>query len=105
MSKLKIKIPSRLIEEFCMKWNITEFALFGSVLRDDFNPDSDIDVLVTFDHIAKTTLFDLARMQKELEEIFGRHVDILSRRGVESGRNKRRRDAILNSAVVVYGAR
>jgi len=105
MPKPKIKIPSRLIEEFCKKWNITEFALFGSVLRDDFSPDSDVDVLVTFEHNAKTTLFDLARMQKELEEILGRHVDILSRRGVERGRNKRRRDAILSSAVTVYGAR
>jgi predicted nucleotidyltransferase len=72
------------------------------VLRIRFHADSDIDVLVTFDVDAKHTLFDLVHMQDELKEIFGREVDIVSRRGIESSRNYIRRDAILNSAEEIY---
>lgn len=99
-----IDIPKETIAEFCIKWKIREFALFGSVLRDDFRPDSDIDVLVTFKEDAKHTLFDLVHMEKELKEIFGREVDIVSRRGIEASRNYIRRNAILNSAEAVYAA-
>ncbi len=99
-----ISIPRTKIVQFCKKWKIRELALFGSVLRDDFRPDSDIDVLVTFSEEAKHTLFDLVHMEKELKEIFGREVDIVSRRGIESSRNYIRRDAILSSAEAVYAA-
>ena len=97
-----IDIPKEKITEFCKKWKIREFSLFGSVLREDFRPDSDIDVLVTFSQDAKITLFDLVHMENELKEIFGREVDIVSRRGIESSRNYIRRNAILNSAEAVY---
>ena len=97
-----IAIPRKKIVEFCTKWKIREFALFGSVLRDDFRPDSDIDVLVTFREDAKHTLFDIVHMEKELKEIFGREVDIVSRRGIEASRNYIRRNAILSSAEAVY---
>lgn len=99
-----IAIPRNKIVEFCRKWQIREFALFGSVLRDDFRPDSDIDVLVTFREDAKHTLFDLVHMEKELKEIFGREVDIVSRRGIEASKNYIRRNAILSSAEAVYAA-
>jgi predicted nucleotidyltransferase len=72
------------------------------VLGIEFRDDSDIDVLVTFDEDAKHTLFDLVHMQDELKEIFGREVDIISRRGIESSRNYLRRNAILNSAEAIY---
>ena len=104
MGKLRIDLPAEKIEEFCKKWKIQEFALFGSVLREDFRPDSDIDILVTFSEEAKHTLFDLVHMENELKEIFGREVDIVSRRGIESSRNYIRRNAILNSAEAVYAA-
>jgi predicted nucleotidyltransferase len=100
--KERVDIPKDRIAEFCKKWKIREFALFGSVLRDDFRPDSDIDVLVTFSEDAKHTLFDLVHMENELKEIFGREVDIVSRRGIESSRNYIRRNAILSSAEAVY---
>jgi uncharacterized protein len=104
MGKMHIEIPRGKIAEFCRKWKIREFALFGSVLRDDFRPDSDIDVLVTFDENAHHSLFDLVDMQDELKEIFGREVDLVSKRGIESSRNYIRKNVILSSAEAIYAA-
>ena len=104
MEKINIDIPKQRITEFCKKWEIREFSLFGSVLDDSFNSESDIDVLVTFRDEAKHTLFDVVRMENELIEVFGRKVDLVSRRGIESSRNYLRRNAILNSAEAVYEA-
>ena len=102
MGKIGIDIPREEIVSFCRKWDIRELALFGSVLSDDFSFDSDIDVLVTFSENSRRTLFDLVHMETELKKIFGREVDIVSRRGIESSRNYIRRNAILNSAEAVY---
>ena len=104
MNKIRIDIPEERIAEFCKKWQIQEFALFGSVLSDDFKPNSDLDVLVTFHENAKLTLFDVVRMENELIELFGREVDLVSRRGLEFSRNYLRRNAILSSAETVYAA-
>lgn len=101
---MKIKIPKAKLAEFCRGWNISEFALFGSVLSTDFRPDSDVDVLVSFSPEAHVTLFDMARMQDELEAIFGREVDLVSRRGLENSRNYLRRKHILDSAQVIHVA-
>ena len=92
------KIPLNEISVFCRKWNILEFSLFGSVLREDFSPESDIDVLVLFHPDTALRFFDLVHMQDELKEIFGREVDLVSKRGVEASRNPIRRKAILESA-------
>jgi uncharacterized protein len=83
-------------------WQITEFALFGSVLRDDFRSNSDIDILVTFSPEAHHTLFDLVHMENQLKEIFQRNVDLVSRRGIETSLNHLRRNEILSSAQVIY---
>ena len=99
-----IEIPIDKIADFCQRWKIIEFAFFGSVLRDDFPPDSDIDVLVKFAPDARWTLFNHVDMQDELEAIFGRKVDLVSKRGIERSRNYIRRKAILNSAKVIYAA-
>ena len=104
MKKLPINIPRERIAAFCMKWDIVEFSLFGSVLRDDFNYDSDIDVLVSFAESAKHTLYDLVRMENELKEIFDHEIDIVSKHAIEASRNYLRRNAILNSAEPVYAA-
>jgi hypothetical protein len=80
-------------------------AIFGSALRADFRPDSDVDVLVSFAPEAKVSLFDMVHMQDELNQIFGRDVDLISKRGVEDSRNYLRRKAILESAQVIYVAR
>ena len=63
MPKLSIQLPEDKIAEFCQRWKISEFALFGSVLRNDFRPDSDIDVLITFAPDAKRGLLALAKMK------------------------------------------
>lgn len=105
MGKRKFDIPEKEITAFCKKWDIKDFSLFGSVLTDNFTPDSDIDVLVTFGDNSHHTLFDLVRMERELRQIFGCDVDIVSRRGLSFSRNYIRRDAILNSAETVYASR
>ena len=99
-----IEIDKEHIVRFCQKWKITEFSLFGSVLRDDFRPDSDVDVLVVFDEDTHWSLFDLCRMEDELKEIFGREVDLVERECVEKSENYIRRKHILNSVEKVYVA-
>jgi len=99
-----IAIPQDRVTDFCRRWQIAELALFGSVLGDDFHPDSDVDVLISFHPEARHTLFDMVQMQEELERLFGRKVDLVSRRGIETSRNYIRRRAILESAEVVYGS-
>lgn len=88
--------------EFCKKWRIREFSFFGSVLRDDFRPDSGIDVIIDFTPETSHSLFDLVDMSDELKDIFGRDVDLLTKRSVEQSRNYIRRKAILSSIEVVY---
>ena len=92
------------ISEFCERWQIAELALFGSVLRSDFGPESDLDVLVTFSADANWGLLDHHRMKEELEMLLGREVDLLTRRAVEQSRNWLRRREILSTAQVVYAA-
>lgn len=104
MSSAHILIPYEQITAFCLRWNITEFALFGSVLRDDFQPGSDIDVLVSFAPETHWTLFDQVTMQDELQRLFRRPVDLVSKRGIERSRNPQRRNAILQSAEVIYAS-
>ncbi len=99
---VRLNVPEDRIAEFCRKWRVNELALFGSVLRDDFRPDSDVDVLVTFAPDAAPSLFDHVDMQDELAEIFGREVDLVNRKGLEQSRNPFWKKAILGSARTVY---
>jgi len=98
----KIPLDREKIGEFCQRWQITELALFGSVLRDDFRPDSDVDVLVTFDPDAQWSLFDHVDMEEELSVLVGRKVDLVSRRAIEQSANWIRRKAILETAEPYY---
>lgn len=93
------------IEAFCQRWRIEEFSFFGSILRDDFRPSSDIDVLVTFSPEADWSLFDHLNMEEELSAIFHREVDLVSRRAIERSTNWIRRRDILGSAEPYYVAR
>ena len=92
------------IARFCQKNQIRRLALFGSVLREDFRPDSDVDVLVEFGADAKYGLFALSRMEDELRHIFGREVDMVDQAAIEQSRNYIRRKEILGSLETIYAA-
>jgi uncharacterized protein len=96
-----INIPLDRIEAFCRKWKIKEFALFGSVLREDFRPDSDIDVLVSFEPDGGIAFDNRVEMLDELAEIFGRQVDLVEKDAI---RNPFRRHDILSTKEVVYAS-
>jgi predicted nucleotidyltransferase len=98
----QLPIPTGGVAGFCQKWKVTRFELFGSVVRNDFRPDSDVDVLVTLDPAARVSLWNWTEMQDELIAMFGRDVDLLSRDVVEQSTNRFRRDPILREATVIY---
>lgn len=100
----QLSVSQVAIADFCERWRVTELALFGSAIRPDFGPESDIDVLVSFDSGARPTLFDIVRMQDELGSLFDRKVDLVTRAAVEASRNYIRRKAILDSAQTIYAA-
>ena len=101
IAELPIPVDPERIAAFCERWQVLEFSVFGSVLRDDFGPDSDVDVLLSIDDKARLGLWDLAAMQEELEELFGRKVDIVEKEGL---RNPFRRKTILATRKVLYAA-
>ena len=92
------------LAELCERWKVRELALFGSALRDEYGPRSDLDFLVTFADDAEWGLLDHVQMQFDLERLLGRKVDLLSRRGLEQSHNWLLREEILNSARVVFKA-
>ncbi|HAA29362.1 MAG TPA: DNA polymerase subunit beta [Cyanobacteria bacterium UBA8553] len=99
-------ITSRLaIAQFCEHWQIREFYVFGSVLREDFRPDSDIDVMVSFEVDAPWGLLELVRMKRQLETLLGRKVDLLTKKAIEQSHNWIRRQEILDTAQLIYVSR
>ena len=100
----KLPLDREKIAAFCQRWQIIELSLFGSALRDDFGPNSDVDVLVTFSPAAKWGLFDLIQMQDELKEIFQREIDLAERKSVEQSENYIRRRHILSDLESIYVA-
>jgi uncharacterized protein len=101
MTTPRVTIAPEALARISRRWKVTELAVFGSVLRDDFRADSDVDVLVTFSPSAEWSLFDIAKMQQELEEVFGRAVDLVEERAI---RNPFRRRVILKSKQTLYAA-
>lgn len=99
---MKEQLPVKEIDKFCKKWSIKELSLFGSILRDDFDEDSDVDFLVLFSQDAVWDLFDLEDMQEELRLIVGRKVELVTKRGIENSLNKSRKETILSTAKVIY---
>jgi len=97
----RVQMPGEELKALCHKWRVRELALFGSVLREDFAPNSDVDVLVSFHPDAPWSLWDLIDMQEELEGLFGRPVDLVEQEGL---RNPWRRAEILRTREVVYAA-
>lgn len=102
--QLKIRLPEGALAAFCQQWKIKEMSLFGSVLREDFRPDSDIDVMVSFEEDAGWGLLELVRMKRELKALLGREVDLLTKKSIEQSHNWVRQQEILSTAQVVYVA-
>jgi len=104
MSSPGLEIPRENVAEFCRRWRIVELSLFGSVLREDFRADSDVDLLVTFAPDADWSLLDHVTMEEEMAALLDRKVDLVSRPAVERSENHIRRKAILESAIPCYVA-
>jgi predicted nucleotidyltransferase len=106
----QVKIYQRLsiapsdLAAFCQRWQVAELSLFGSILRDDFSENSDVDVLVTYLPAAQRGLFEKTQMREELEALLHRRVDLVSKQAIAQSRNWLRRRNILDSAQVIYAA-
>jgi len=101
----QIKVDEALLADFCRRWKVTEFALFGSVLTKRFRPKSDVDVMVTFADDARWGFFDLCQMEDELGSLYGREVRIITRAALEESRNYIIRNEILSHLEVIHAAR
>jgi predicted nucleotidyltransferase len=98
-------VPRERLGEYCRRWKIVELRVFGSALREDFRPDSDLDLLVRFAADADWSLMDHVAMEEELTGIIGRKVDLVSQRAIEQSANWIRRKAILESAEPYFASR
>lgn len=95
-----IQFDDQEVADFCRRHNVRQLGLFGSILREDFRPDSDIDMLVEFDPSARVSLFDLGGMIMELREMLGRDVDLRTPRDL----SHHFREEVLRSARTLYAA-
>lgn len=100
-----IQLPQPELDRFCQQWKIAEFYLFGSVLREDFRSDSDIDVMVSFEENAPWGLLEFVRMKRELQTLLGREVDLVTKNSIEESHNWIRRQEILDTVQRVYVTR
>ncbi|MDW8382529.1 MAG: nucleotidyltransferase family protein [Verrucomicrobiota bacterium] len=98
--KISISLPEAELKHFCRRYRVRRLSLFGSVLRDDFDPHSDVDVLVEFEPDATIGFLTLARMARELSALFGRTVDLVPRSGLKPAI----REAVLSEERVIYAA-
>lgn len=98
----RMSLSAEELSDFCQRWKITELSVFGSALREDFGGESDIDLLVSFAPDARHGLLSLARMERELEAMTGREVDMMTKRAVEKSHNWIRRRNILSSAMPIF---
>jgi uncharacterized protein len=99
-TRARIDIPLEALASLCSRYQVRELALFGSVLRDDFREDSDIDILVEYEPDAQVGLYEHFDLQRDLEQLLGRKVDLVSKRGL----NVVIRDDVLRSSQVLYAA-
>ena len=99
--KAQVELDQHALAEFCRKWGIRELSIFGSALRDDFNPESDLDFLVSFEPGTPLDIDRLLDMKEELEARLGRSVDLVEK---EALRNPWRKREILRTREVIYAA-
>jgi hypothetical protein len=100
-----ITISAESLKKLCQHWQIVELSLFGSILREDFNADSDIDVLVEFSEKARITFFDLDLIEQQLSKLFHRPVDVVTKSAIQQSHNPIRRQNILDNSKVIYEQR
>lgn len=98
----RLTISEKELGEICQQWKITELALFGSILREDFREDSDVDLLVSFASEAPQGLLTLAKIKHQLENSLNRTVDLVVKEAIQEGENWIRRQEILSTAVIIY---
>lgn len=103
--KLAIALPINTIQAFCQRWQIAELSVFGSILRDDFDINSDVDFLYVLKPNTHWKLSDLIHAEEELAQLLGRKVDLVGKASVEQSHNWLRKRNILSSAKVIYGDR
>jgi predicted nucleotidyltransferase len=101
-STVKLQFNREKLDMFCRQHGISRLELFGSARGENFHETSDVDLLATLRGDARPTLLDWAEMQEQLAEMFGRPVDLLSRRAVEHSRNRYRKHSILSTATPIY---
>jgi predicted nucleotidyltransferase len=104
MTIKNIEIREEKLKEICREYSIRELSIFGSALRNDFNPDSDIDLLIEFKPESGISLFDLVDLKKEFEELFGRDVDIVSKNAIKLSRNQLKKKSILENYKIIYAS-
>ena len=102
LSNLRLPLPMEQIAGFCRRWNIARLEVFGSALREDFRPDSDLDLVATYAPEARWSLLDRVRMKCELEDMLGREVDLLNRRALEKAGSHESAAAILAQTRTLY---
>ncbi len=100
MCRLSLDLHEPLLADFCRRWKVSELAVFGSALRDDFRSDSDVDLLVEFEPGTAVGFVALSRMQRELATLLRRPVDLVPKQGLKPAI----REAVLASAEIVYAA-
>ncbi|ELR99019.1 putative nucleotidyltransferase [Gloeocapsa sp. PCC 73106] len=98
-----LDVSAQEITLFCKQWKIRELSLFGSILRDDFTPKSDIDFLVSFQPDAQWSLLDLIKMEYQLQEILKRKIDLVVKETIENSDNWIRKQSILKNTKIIYG--
>ncbi len=102
MNNVLNSIPNDKIASFCRRWKALELAIFGSALREDFSPESDLDFLISFAPDADWGLLEHMQMEQELKDLLQRNVDLVSRRAIEQSQNWIRRNEILTTARVLF---
>ena len=104
MTPMSLGVPADKVADFCQRWKISSLGVFGSAVRGELRPGSDIDLLVTFQPDADWTMFDHFTMEEQLSHLFGREVDLVSIRALEENQNPIYRRQILDSARQIYAA-
>jgi uncharacterized protein len=104
MKTLAVELPMVEIRDFCRKWRIRELAVFGSVLTDEFDDESDIDFLYTFEENSHWDLFDIIGMKLELEKVLRREVDFIDKEMIEQTDNPYKKRTILGKYLEIYRA-